>query len=157
MDIFLESHKKFLLLLLKHEVEFVLIGGYAVIIYGYERGTSDMDLWLKPTNENKDKFIIALQEHGISEAGLNQLRSIDFTGEVKVFHIGEKPNKFDFLTKVEGLEFDEAYKAKQLLPLKEFQVPVIQFEHLILIKMIANRPQDKADVDVLSKIHRNKL
>jgi hypothetical protein len=56
MDIMLEEHKKFLLLLLKHKVEFIVIGGYAVIYYGYERSTSDMDIWLKPTNKNRDKF-----------------------------------------------------------------------------------------------------
>jgi hypothetical protein len=49
MDIFLEEHKLFLLLLLKHKVEFILIGGYGVILYGYERGTADMDIWLKPS------------------------------------------------------------------------------------------------------------
>lgn len=48
MNIFLEEHRKFLFLLIKHHVEFILIGGYAVIIYGYERGTGDMDIWLKP-------------------------------------------------------------------------------------------------------------
>jgi hypothetical protein len=43
MDIFLEEHKRFLHLLLKHEVNFMLVAGYAVIVYGYARGTSDMD------------------------------------------------------------------------------------------------------------------
>lgn len=156
MDLFLESHKKFLILLLKHQVEFVLIGGYAVIIYGYERGTSDMDLWLNPTNENKVKFIDALREQGVSEEGLNHLNALDFVGEAKVFHIGEKPNKIDFLTKVQGLKFDDAYEAKKLLPLKEYLIPVIQYEHLILIKMIAGRPQDNADVDILRKINKHR-
>ncbi|MCF8255466.1 MAG: nucleotidyltransferase [Bacteroidia bacterium] len=156
MDIFLESHKSFLILLLKHRVEFILIGGYAVIIYGYERGTSDMDLWLKPTNENKEKFIVALREYGISEAGIMQLNSIDFAQDVKVFHIGEKPNKIDFLTRVQGLKFEEADNAKKLLPLKEFHIPVIQYEHLILVKMIAGRPQDMADIDVLRKINKDR-
>jgi predicted nucleotidyltransferase len=156
MDIFLESHKKFLTLLLTHQVDFILIGGYAVIVYGYERGTSDMDLWLKPSNENKEKFIVALREHGISEQGLAQLNLLDFTGDPRVFHIGEKPAKIDFLTKVQGLKFEEAYEVKKLLPLYDLMVPVIQYDHLILLKMIAGRPQDKADIDVLSKIHSKK-
>lgn len=112
-----------------------------------------MDLWLKPSNENKEKFIDALREHGISEQGLLQLRSLDFAGEPKVFHIGEKPAKIDFLTKVQGLKFDEADKVKKFLPLKEFAVPIIQYEHLILLKMIAGRPQDIADIDILRKIN----
>jgi hypothetical protein len=67
MDIFLDEHKEFLLLLLKHEVEFMLIGGYAVIFHGYERTTGDMDIWLKPSNENKEKFIEVLKSYGINE------------------------------------------------------------------------------------------
>ncbi len=47
MNILLEEYKKFLLLLLKHKVEFILIGGYAVIYYGYSRTTGDMDILVK--------------------------------------------------------------------------------------------------------------
>lgn len=154
MNIFLESHKKFLSLLIKHQVEFLLIGGYAVIVYGYERGTSDMDLWLNPTNENKGHFINALREYGISENSLDVLWTFDFTGDAKVFNIGDKPNKIDFLTKVQGLKFEEAYPQKKLIPLNDFQIPVIKYEHLILVKMIAGRPQDLADIDVLGKINK---
>lgn len=153
MDIFLEEHKLFLLLLLKHKVEFILIGGYAVILYGYERGTADMDIWLKPSNENKERFILALEEHGIGETSLTQLSKKDF-GEVIVMHIGEKPNKIDFLTKVQGLTYDDADKEKKMLTMKDQLIPVIQYDHLIVLKMIAGRPQDKADVDILQKINR---
>ncbi len=157
MYIFLDEHKKFLHLLLKHQVEFILIGGYAVIIYGYERGTGDMDIWLKPDNKNKEKFISALREHGIKEKDLNTIHKMDFS-ETKVLHIGKKPNKIDFLTKVQGLSYDEADKQKKKLKLNDQLVPVIDYHHLIVLKMIAGRPQDKADIDILQKINqfRNK-
>ncbi len=153
MDILLEEYKKFLLLLLKHKVEFMLIGGYAVIYYGYERTTSDMDIWLQPTNSNRDKFINALREHGINESDLKSVHKMDFT-EVQVLHIGEKPNKIDFLTKVLGLTYDEADSKKSLLPLKDKNIPVIHYHHLIVLKMLAGRPQDKADIDILQKINK---
>lgn len=155
MDIFLDEHKNFLLLLIKNKVEFILIGGYAVIYYGYQRTTADMDIWLKPTNENRDKFIGALLEHGISESGTNAVSLMNFT-EVQVMHIGEEPNKIDFLTKVQGLSFDDAYSKKVDLPLKDKFVPVLQYQHLIITKMLAGRPQDQADIDKLQKISRFK-
>jgi hypothetical protein len=74
--------------------------------------------------------------------------------EAKVMHIGEKPNKIDFLTKAQGLTYDEADKGKKMLPMKDQLIPVIQYDHLIVLKMIAGRPQDKADVDVLQRINR---
>jgi hypothetical protein len=155
MDILLEEHKKFLLLLLKHQVDFMLIGGYAVIYYGYERGTADMDIWLKPTNENRDKFILALKEHGIGIVYLDEVSKMDFTN-AQVLTLGEKPNKIDILTKVQGMLYEDADKEKQLYPLKDTFIPIIQYHHLIITKMITGRPQDKADVDVLQKINRKK-
>lgn len=155
MDVFLEDHKNFLLLLLKHKVDFLLIGGYAVIYHGYQRPTGDMDIWLKPDNENREKFIAVLREHNIPEKNLAHVHSLDFNN-VQVMHIGEKPNKIDFLTKVSGLTFDEAYKKKVFLPLKDKTVPVVHYHHLIVLKMIAGRPQDKADIDILQKINQFK-
>lgn len=153
MHLFLDEHRKFLILLLKHEVKFMLIGGYAVIIYGYERGTGDMDLWLQPDNDNKRKFIEALKEHGISQESLDAVSKMDFT-TVIALHLGDKPNKIDFLTKVQGLDFEEADQQKRLIPLNDLSIPVIDYDHLIRIKLLAGRPQDKADVDILQKINR---
>jgi len=155
MDVFLDEHKKFLLLLLKHNVEFMLIGGYAVILYGYERGTSDMDLWLKPSNKNRDKFIEALLEHGILKHTVSALNKMDFT-ETLVMHIGENPNRIDFLTKVQGVKYEEADSRKTLLPLQNKYIPVIHYHHLITSKMITGRLQDKIDVEQLKKINKKK-
>jgi len=79
MDILIPEFKSFLLLLNKHKVHFILIGDYAVIYYGYERNTSDMDLWLEPSNENKEKFIDALKEYGISNESLGEIMKLNFT------------------------------------------------------------------------------
>jgi hypothetical protein len=155
MDIFLDEHKEFLLLLLKHEVEFMLIGGYAVIFYGYERTTGDMDIWLKPSNENKVKFIEVLKSFGINEEHLKAAGEMNFE-EAQMMHIGERPNRIDFLTKVYGLTYNEADEKKVLLPLKDQFVPVIDYHHLVIVKMFAGRPQDKADIDILQKIRNNK-
>jgi len=40
------AHKEMILAMLRHEVDFLLIGGYAVIFHGYIRATGDMDVWL---------------------------------------------------------------------------------------------------------------
>jgi hypothetical protein len=42
MTIFLKHQKKFLLELLNAKVDFILIGGYAVIFHGYVRTTGDI-------------------------------------------------------------------------------------------------------------------
>jgi hypothetical protein len=153
MSPFLDEHKKFLLLLIKHKVDFIVIGGYAVIYHGYERTTGDMDLWLSPDNDNRDKFINALKEHGVIKEHLEKINILDFT-QPQVLHIGEKPNQIDFLTFARGLDFDEAYQKKEILILEGKPIPVLNFEHLIVTKMLLGRPQDKADIDKLKKIQQ---
>lgn len=74
--------------------------------------------------------------------------------EVFVFSIGEKPNKIDFLTKVQGLSYEIADAKKIYFPLKDAQVPIIQYHHLIQVKMISGRPKDKADIEELQKINQ---
>ena len=153
MDVMLKEHKDFLLLLIKYKVEFILIGGYAVIFYGYERTTADMDIWLRPDNENRDKFIDVLRKQKVSNETIALLQKTDFTKH-HVMHLGQKPNQIDFLTKVSGIEFDEAWQQKVMLPLKKAFVPVIQYQHLIISKIATDRLKDKADVEELQKINR---
>jgi hypothetical protein len=155
MDLFLEEHQNFLLLLLEHDVEFILIAGYAVIYHGYERTTADMDLWLKPSNENRNKFIEALKQHGVNQHLLKTIRKMDFT-EPQVLYIGEKPNKIDFLTKLQSLDFEDVSSRKKYVSLGNSKVPVIHFNDLVVSKMLADRPQDKADIDMLQKIRKAK-
>ncbi len=134
-----------------------MIGGYAVIYYGYERTTGDMDLWLKPDNDNREKFIHALKEHGVVKANLEKIRSLDFS-RPQALNIGEKPNRMEFLTFTRGLNFEEAYEKKAMLELDGNHIPVLHFDDLIVTKMLLGRPQDKADVDKLKKIqdYRNR-
>jgi hypothetical protein len=153
MDILVPEFKELLILLVKHKVKFMLIGGYAVIYYGYERTTSDMDIWLKPDNENKDKLINALKEFGILNDDLNELTTRDFT-QIQFFYFGSKPRRIDFLNRISGVTFEEAEKVVNYFPLKNVKVPIIQYHHLILSKISNERGKDKTDVEELQKINK---
>lgn len=155
MELFLKAHKNFLLLLSKHNVNFLLIGGYAVIYYGYERTTNDMDIWLKPTNKTRDLFIHALKEHGVANEKLDAVKKMDFS-KPQVLAIGKKPNQIEFLTVVRGLNFEEADDKKNVFDLDNQQIGLLGYEDLITNKMLVARPQDKADVDMLQKIERER-
>lgn len=64
INLFTEEHRELLTALIKNKVDFMLVGGYAVIHYGYDRSTGDMDIWLKTGNRNRDKLINALKDFG---------------------------------------------------------------------------------------------
>lgn len=81
MDFLIKEHKEMLLRLKEFDVDFMLIGGYSVIYYGYSRGTEDMDIWLKPDNQNRQKLIAAFRELGINADDLKILNGLDFNVE----------------------------------------------------------------------------
>ena len=155
MDILLPEYKALLLLLKKNDVSFMLIGGYAVIYYGYERTTSDMDIWLEPTNANKQKLLLALREFGVLDEDLNRLTKLDYSKH-QFFFFGKKPRRIDFLNFITGVTYQEAIKEANLFPLKNEKIPIIQYHHLILSKISNNRDKDKADVSELQRINRHK-
>jgi hypothetical protein len=155
MNILLEPHKQLLRSLIEFKVDFILIGGYAVNFHGYNRVTGDMDVWLKPDNENRAKFISYLTAEGFEKESLNRISETDFTKHA-AFHMGEKPLQVDFITIISGVSFTQADLQKQLLPLDDIFIPVLHLDHLILSKITSNRLKDKLDVEELQKIMRLK-
>src|SRR5690349_17196227 len=113
MNIFLEEHQNILSHLIANKVEFLLIGGYAVIFHGYGRSTGDMDIWVKPSNENKLLLINALHEYGYDRKELNELYEMDFA-EHMAFSIGSEPEKIEFINYINLVNFEEAYRNKIL-------------------------------------------
>ena len=152
---FLDTHIEFFEVLLKNKVQFLLIGGYTVIAHGYNRTTGDIDLWLNSSDENKLKFIDALTELEFDEDSLNYLSTIDFT-EAQAFSFGENPCRIDFLTKINQVDFDEAYAEHLKFELGNITLPIIQLKHLILSKNNTGRIKDAADIEELQRISRTK-
>lgn len=155
MNILIEPHRQVLIGLKEFQVDFILIGGYAVNLHGYNRVTGDMDVWLRPDNHNRTRFIEFLKAEGFDKVSLDRISKTDFTKHA-AFHIGEKPLQVDFLTIISGLSFDEANRKKELLAYGQLSLPFLSLEHLIMSKLTSKRPKDKMDVEELQKIMRLK-
>lgn len=151
MNFFIKSHIDLLYDLIEKRVDFIIIGGYSVIIYGYVRTTNDLDIWLNPDNKNKEKLINVLKKYIKDKDSIDKVNKLDFTHMV-AFHFGSPPERIDFLTKVAGLNFNESYSNSMLLNVGEFTVPVLSFNDLIINKMMSSRLKDQADVEELLKI-----
>ena len=155
MNIFLEEHHQLIADMLAHDVAFILIGGYAVNFHGYNRTTGDLDVWLKPDNNNKIKIIECLAKYEFEEAMLQQISEFDFTHAL-VFSYGEPPYKTDFLTKVSGVSFEEADKEKIIFEHEGMLIPFIHLNHLVLTKMGTGRGKDKVDIEYLQNVASKK-
>lgn len=156
MNVFVPEHKQMLLILIKHKANFMLIGGYAVIHYGYERSTGDMDIWLQLGNDNKIRLVAALAEFGIADDDLAQLKNMDLERAVPVFYIGEPPRRIDFVTAISRVAFEDAIKKTNYFNLEDKQIPVIHYSDLILSKIHTGRSKDKADIEELERINKYK-
>lgn len=154
MNVFVPEHRQMLLALVKHQVNFMLVGGYAVIHYGYERSTGDMDIWLQLGNDNKIRLLAALGDFGIEDDDIAKLKSLDLEKAVPVFFIGEAPRRIDFVTAISRIDFGDAIKNAIFFNLEGTQIPVIHYNDLILSKMHTGRMKDKADVEELERINK---
>lgn len=151
MNLFYPEHIMVLDALLRNQVRFLLIGGYAVIAYGYTRTTGDLDLWVDPSDLNKGALLSAFRDLGFDESELEHINHMDFN-EATVFSMGTVPQKIDFLTKVSHVDFDDAYSKVVLKEFDELLLPIVHYNDLVLMKMTTGRLKDQADIEELQKI-----
>ena len=147
------EHKEFISFLKavqKFQVEYILVGGFSLVFHGYVRGTKDMDIWLRPTNQNRDKLVKAFEELGFAQ-GIEELKQSDFEKMLR-FTAGGHPFEIDMMTYISGVEFDEAIRDAAHFPFEDMNIPVLQLHHLKINKLAAMRPRDLNDIRELEKI-----
>ena len=155
MNIFDDYTQQLLLALNSNNVQYLIVGGYAVNYHGYRRTTGDIDLWIKPDNVNKEKVISSLKSLLVNTDALIELTKLDFTKPL-VFIDGEEPFKIDFMTYVSGVEFEAAWSRKIDENFDGIKVQFMHFDHLIISKFTTGRAKDKLDIEELQKIKKMK-
>ena len=86
--------KEFLSLLISHQIEYLLVGGYAVGYHGFPRSTVDIDIWVARSQENARKLVQLLIAFGFEAADLQEEW---FLQESRVFRMGVAPTASKFL------------------------------------------------------------
>ncbi|HMR56527.1 MAG TPA: hypothetical protein PKC10_04360 [Cyclobacteriaceae bacterium] len=157
MSLFSPFHETLVRTLLKNEVNFVIIGGFAAIYYGVSRGTGDLDLLIEPSQENGQRLLNAFRE---LQLDIGDLQPKEF--EKPLFlAFGFEPNAVDVSTFTPAVNYLQARESSQFFTIGNDRVPVIGIELLIENKKNLNRPGpkgllDEYDVQELTRI-KNKL
>ena len=94
--------KDFLQLLHSEQVEYLLVGGYAVAHYGYPRATGDLDIWIAASESNAEKVATVLQKFGFSAASVTAEM---FNKPDQIVRMGVPPICIDVITSASGVEF----------------------------------------------------
>ena len=138
--------KEFLRLLNARQVEYLLIGGYAVSYYGYPHATADMDIWVAMNQENAEKVVAVLREYGFD---LPELSPELFLEEKKMIRMGVPPLRLELITSISGVRFEECYAERVPGVIDDIEVSLISLRHLKLNKKASGRYKDLNDLENL--------
>ncbi len=141
--------KELLNLFEKHKVRYLVVGAYAVMKYSEPRFTKDLDLWIATDRGNANSVFVALKEFG---APLANLTVDDFAQQDYFYQMGIAPLRVDIMMSIPGVEFEEAWKNREIVELDDLKIPFISRSDLIRSKEASGRPQDKMDAERLKEV-----
>lgn len=130
----------------ENQVRYLVIGGYAVMLYSEPRYTKDLDIWIEVSEENAAKVFRALAAFG---APLRGLSPADFQREGFFYQMGQPPARVDILMSVDGVTFAEAWPNRQESELGDARAWFIGKQDLIRTKRASGRHIDLHDIDLL--------
>ena len=148
-----EDYRDMIAALLEENVRFLVIGGYAVGLHGYQRPTKDIDFLVLPSPENAVRVMKTLERFG---APLLNISAEDFEKEGTIYQIGVAPVRIDIITAVVGVEFEEAYSKAKVIELDGLKFPIISLMDLIRNKKTSGRKRDLIDAEHLEVILKRK-
>lgn len=137
----------------KHKVSYILIGGFAMAFHGHIRATHDLDIWLKDSPENIEKFIRVLKIAGVQ--GLDELRSFEMIPGFTQFQMGDSGFVVEPLKSLKTLkeyDFDAAYERAESGSFGDVHFKVIHAKDLLKEKEATNRPKDQGDIEYLRSL-----
>ena len=143
-----EDFKEFVQFLNSNDVEYLLIGGWAVSIYGNPRLTKDIDFLISSKDENIDKLKKALEEFGVPLIDMEEFKK----DKDSFIRIGVSPIQIDVLKEASGIIMEECYKRKKILNIDNIKIKIIAIKDLIINKRAAGRDQDITDANKLEKL-----
>jgi hypothetical protein len=154
VDIFDEEILNFWKALQNHHVKYIMVGGYALNLHGYQRFTGDLDIWIEDTLKNRH----LLRETFIScdMGDYPMIEVMQFVPGWTEFHLNNGL-PLDILTGMKGLEgytFDECLQMASIADIENVRIPFLHINQLIENKKKVNRPKDQIDVLALEQIKK---
>ncbi|HPH32460.1 MAG TPA: nucleotidyltransferase [Chitinophagaceae bacterium] len=140
--------RDFVELLNQYEVDYMIVGGYALAFHGEPRFTGDMDIWINTSEENADKMLVVMKDFGAASLGFSKA---DFMDGGIIKQIGQPPLRIDILGEIDGVQYADAIKDKQQFKSGKLVIPYIGVKDFIRNKEATGRKKDLEDVKKLQK------
>jgi hypothetical protein len=127
-------------------VEYVVVGGHAVIAHGFPRTTADLDVLVRPTAENARRIVAALARLGYENG---EFEEVDFTTVPNFLSFATGDVWIDLMTQVLGVSFDDCLSDSLEIQFADVPVRYIGLQALRETKRATGRPQDLRDLENL--------
>ena len=138
--------KEFLKLLNDREVEYLLVGGYAVGYHGYPRTTADMDVWVAINIENAKKLVSVFNEFGMLS---DEVDTSLFMTSGNIVRMGMAPIRIEVLNDIDGVEFQACFVRSSTVEMDGIAVNLISLADLRANKLASGRHKDLDDLEHL--------
>ncbi len=146
-DILIEIVKEFN----KNKINYVIIGGFAMVFHGMPRFTEDIDIAIDIDEKNLKKIKISLQKL-FNDNSFDEIRKSDFE-KYSVIRYGT-PNNFyiDFIYQIgEIADFEILLRNTKIIYIDDTKIPILNEKMLIKLKQNTLRDRDKNDANFLMK------
>jgi hypothetical protein len=137
-----------LALLNEHKVEYLIVGGYALAFHGAPRFTGDIDILVRPSQENARRVLQAIAAFGFE---FPTLTVDDFQNPNQVVQLGVPPVRIDLITSLTGVSWEEADSSKVVGHFGDVNVHYIGREQFIANKRATGRKKDLSDIEALGE------
>ncbi len=139
--------KEFIQCLNNHNVKYLLVGGWAIGVYGNPRATKDIDFLIAVDNNN-----IAQLQKALHEFGAPTVKDEVFKEKGNVFRMGNSPIQIDIINHADGISVADCYTRRKIIKIEGIDISVISRADLIINKRSSGRLRDLADVEYLENI-----
>lgn len=133
-------------LLNAHGARYMVIGGYAVGLHGYPRGTKDLDIWIANDRGNAERVAAALGQFAFPTTGVDPELFLTPKAMVRMF---PPPNTIEVLTHISGVEFEDCHPRRVVVQHEDVEIPFISKQDLMVNKRASGRLQDLLDLEKL--------
>lgn len=143
----IQDFEDLLIVLNKHKVRYLIIGGLAFIFHAKPRYTKDMDLWVESTPLNITNVNAALREFGSP-----YLLNPNMPGEI--LQIGVEPDRIDIHQSIPGVRFTTVWKKRIVDKYGEVETNWMDIDSLIRVKQGIDHPRHREDVRILRQVKK---
>ena len=131
-----------------HEIEYIIVGAYALAYHGAPRFTGDIDIYVRPTSDNAIRIIEALNSFGFGSLGL---KAEDFQKPEQVVQLGVPPVRIDLITSITGVSWEQADTGKVSGKYGDINVHYLGRDQYTQNKRATGRKKDLADLEALGE------